>query len=87
MTLDASLLDEALRTLGAVLEQRGRYFEIVTVGGSSLLLIGLSHRATRDEELLAAARWARTHDPSEAFGQELRAALRSFGIEDVGDEP
>ena len=192
MALDASLLYEALRTLGAVLAQRGQRFEIVTVGGSSLILIGLSHRATRDldvvalveggryvratplpndlaeaardvghtlglpedwlnpgpadlldfglppgfeqrvqtrryqnlvvhlasrfdqiclklyaavdqgprskhaddlrrlspsrEELLAAARWARTHDPSEAFRQELCAALDSFGIEVVGDE-
>jgi hypothetical protein len=193
VALDASLLDQVLRTLGAVLEQRGRRFEIVTVGGSSLLLLGLGHRATRDldvvalveegryvratplpvdlaeavrdvgdtfglpadwlnpgptdlldfglpagfelrvqtrhyqglvvhiasrfdqvclklyaavdqgprskhtddlrrlnpsrPELLAAARWARTHDPSGTFRQELRAALHSFGIEDVADEP
>lgn len=39
---------------------------------------------TRDE-LLAAAAWARTHDPSEGFRQELRGALRSLGVSD-GDE-
>lgn len=53
MALDASLLDHALRALGAVLEQRGRRFEIVTVGGSSLLLLGLGHRATRDLDVVA----------------------------------
>lgn len=34
-------------------------------------------------ELTAAARWARTHDPSPGFEQELRALLRSFGVADV----
>ena len=34
------------------------------------------------DELRAAARWARTHDPSEGFANELRSALREFGIVD-----
>jgi hypothetical protein len=34
------------------------------------------------DELRAAARWARTHDPSEGFASELRGALREFGIVD-----
>lgn len=38
---------------------------------------------TRDE-LLAAARWARTHDPSDGFRQELEGALRYLGVEDAG---
>jgi|SRR5215831_10827745 len=37
---------------------------------------------TRDE-LLQAARWARTHDPSEGFEQVLREALSHLGVEDV----
>ena len=37
------------------------------------------------EELLAAAAWARTHDPSDAFRTELVAALQSLGLE-VGDD-
>lgn len=36
-------------------------------------------------ELRRAARWARSHDPSDAFRTELRAALALLGIED-GDE-
>lgn len=37
---------------------------------------------TRDE-LLAAARWTRTHDPSEGFREQLLAALAYLGVEDV----
>lgn len=39
--------------------------------------------APQPEELLAAARWAQTHDPSEGFIQELEAALRHLGVEDA----
>ncbi|MCZ7589171.1 MAG: hypothetical protein M5U27_10030 [Gaiella sp.] len=35
------------------------------------------------EELLAAARWTRTHDPSEGFRGQLLAALAYLGVEDV----
>jgi len=37
---------------------------------------------TRDE-LLAAARWTRTHDPSEGFREQLLAALAYLGAEDA----
>ena len=33
------------------------------------------------DELRGAAAWARTHDPSPAFGDELSAALRLFGVD------
>ncbi len=39
---------------------------------------------TRDE-LLAAARWCRTLDPSEGYRESLRRALNFFGVE-VRDE-
>lgn len=35
------------------------------------------------DELLAAARWTRTHDPSDPFRQELHRMLRLFGVEDA----
>lgn len=38
---------------------------------------------TRDE-LLAAARWTRTHDPSDGFREQLVAALAYLGVDDVG---
>ena len=36
-----------------------------------------------EEELLAAARWSRTIDPSEGYAQILRGALASFGVDDA----
>ncbi|HEX2040966.1 MAG TPA: hypothetical protein VHF47_14675 [Acidimicrobiales bacterium] len=35
------------------------------------------------DELLAGARWARTHDPSEGFLAELRRMLSLFGVDDA----
>jgi hypothetical protein len=34
-------------------------------------------------ELLAAARWSTTHDPSGGYAQVLRAVLTEFGVDDV----
>jgi hypothetical protein len=34
-------------------------------------------------ELIAAARWARTHDPSPGFEGLLQGALRQFGVQDA----
>jgi hypothetical protein len=51
--LDAVLLERALQALGAVLEQRRQPFEIVTIGGSSLMLLGLISRPTRDLDIVA----------------------------------
>lgn len=36
-----------------------------------------------ETELIAAARWSRTHDPSEGYAQVLRGALASLGVENV----
>lgn len=35
------------------------------------------------EDLRLAAVWVRTHDPSEGFQRDLRAALRDLGVDDV----
>jgi hypothetical protein len=189
MEMDRGLLDEALQTLGETLEARGLAYEVVAIGGSSLMLLGWITRPTKDldavalveagklvpadplplqlaaaiadvgrtlglderwlnsgpadllrfglpdgiesrletrryaaltlhlagradqihfklyaavdqgqgskhaadlraleptrEELLAAARWSRTHDPSEGYRQELVRILAAFGVEDA----
>lgn len=36
-----------------------------------------------EEELLAAARWSRSHDPSEGHAQMLRDVLTHLGVDDV----
>jgi hypothetical protein len=146
-------LEEAIDTLGAVLSDRGLHYELVVVGGGSLMLLGLLDRPTKDidivalvregkyqsaeplpkpleeavkdvastrlhvagrldqihlklyasidqgpqskhfadlrrleptpEELLLSARWARTHDPSPAFKNELEAALQELGVQNA----
>lgn len=35
------------------------------------------------DELVAAARWSRTQDPSEGYDQVLRSALATFGVDDA----
>jgi len=53
MDIDGQHLDEALRTLGEVLEARGLTYEIVAIGGSALMLLGLISRPARDLDALA----------------------------------
>ncbi|HEV2885595.1 MAG TPA: DUF6036 family nucleotidyltransferase [Jatrophihabitans sp.] len=48
-------LEEALETLGAVLEGRGLSNGILIVGGSSLLLLGLISRPTADLDVIGLA--------------------------------
>jgi hypothetical protein len=146
---DKDAAERLLNALGEQLAVAKQHFEIVVIGGSGLLALGVVQRTTRDvdivalrsdselrkpaplpealriardrvardfslpkdwlihfklyaavdqgpgkhsedlealapthEELLRAARWARTHDPSPEFEQELRRALAHFGVDD-----
>ena len=53
MTFDTDSLEEALATLGEVLATRGQRFEVVAIGGGSLLLLGVIRRPTKDLDVLA----------------------------------
>ena len=53
MDIDGEKPEEALATLCEVLEGRGPAFEIVAIGGSGLMLLGLVSRPTRDLDALA----------------------------------
>jgi len=130
--------DRLLSALGEQLADAGASYELVVVGGSGLLALGLVSRPTRDvdvvalregdslrtvdplpealriardrvardyalpddwlnagpaslldfglpedEELLAAARWTRTHDPSEGHRMVLGRVLSALGIDDA----
>jgi hypothetical protein len=46
-------LTEALHLAGSYLEDRGISFEVVAIGGSALLLLGLIERPTQDLDLIA----------------------------------
>lgn len=50
---DVNLLEHALANLGELLESRGQSFELVAVGGSSLMLLGLISRPTKDLDVVA----------------------------------
>ena len=45
-------LDEALTTLGALLEERGQRIGVLVIGGSSLLLLGVIERPTADVDII-----------------------------------
>ncbi len=53
MKIDLTSLEEALTVLGQLLEDRGHYYEIVAIGGGSLLLLKQIKRPTNDLDLVA----------------------------------
>lgn len=53
MELDRDRLEQALQTLGDLLQSRGLSYELAVIGGSALMLIDLSIRPTRDLDVLA----------------------------------
>jgi len=53
MSLSQDLLSRALDALGQVLAHRGQSYEVVAIGGGSLLLLGLIQRPTKDIDLVA----------------------------------
>jgi hypothetical protein len=67
----ASRFDQVHFKLYAAVDQAGKHLRD---------LVALE---PRPEELVAAARWAREHDPSEGFLVMLREALAYFGVEDA----
>jgi hypothetical protein len=72
----ASRLDQICLKLYAAVDQgpRSKHFEDI---------VRLTPSA---DELLYAARWAITHDPSEGFGTELVEALVLLGVTDAGNQ-
>ena len=76
--LDARTLPRALGALGELLESRGLRYELVAVGGSALVLLGLIQRATRDLDALALIEADRL-----VPARELPRALRD-SVADVG---
>lgn len=81
--LSPSRLEESLAVLGESLEERGVAFELVAVGGGSLLLLGLISRPTADLDVVAFIEAGRYVKPS-ALPAELvdaaRATARVMGI-------
>ena len=53
MDVQREALEEALATLGAVLQEQRTPYELLAVGGSGLLLLGLINRPTGDLDVIA----------------------------------
>ena len=67
-------LEEALSTLGQLLQDRGEAYDVVIIGGGALLLLGLIERPTKDLDAVARAegdRWLR----AEPFPAGLTRAI------------
>ncbi len=81
--LNQSLLEESLAILGESLAERGVSFEIVAVGGGSLLLLGLISRPTADLDILAFIEDGRYLKPAilpADLADAARATARVVGI-------
>jgi hypothetical protein len=59
-----------------------KLYAAVDQGPRSKHFDDLGRLAPTTDELLEAAAWARTHDPSEGFRRELQGALRDLGVRD-----
>jgi hypothetical protein len=79
MTLDPSLLDRALNTLGDLLMDRGLRFELVAIGGSSLMLLGIIRRPTRDLDVVALVEDGQ-YLKARPLPEDLVAATRDVGL-------
>lgn len=53
MTINAATLERALEMLGQILAEKDCYYEVVAIGGGSLLLLGQIVRTTKDLDLVA----------------------------------
>jgi hypothetical protein len=87
-TLDAA--EQLFRALAEQLAAADASYDLVVVGGSAMVDQGTGkHEADLKAlkptpgELLAAARWTRTHDPSAGHRELLANALAYLGVTDV----
>jgi nucleotidyltransferase AbiEii toxin of type IV toxin-antitoxin system len=81
--LDAYSLEVALGELSRVLASRRLAYELVTVGGSSLLLLGLVQRPTRDLDVVAlveAGKYVRARELPTPLREAVRQVGETLGI-------
>ena len=76
--LDSSLLEQALALLGDSLRARSLHFDVVVIGGSALLLKGVTSRPTRDLDVMAIVERGE-YRKAEPMPPELQAAVRDVG--------
>jgi hypothetical protein len=74
--MEVDRLEEALQTLGDLLDERGQHVGVLVIGGGSLLLLGLIERPTADVDVVGFV------DPA---GYVKAESLPAFLAEAVGD--
>jgi len=72
-------LENLLKALGELLDARGQSYALVTVGGGSLLLLGLSVRPTRDLDVIALANGG-VYRKADPLPPALVEAARDVGV-------
>jgi hypothetical protein len=78
MDFQLNALEEALETLGAVLQERRTPFELLAIGGSGLLLLGLIDRPTGDVDIIALLQSGAFHK-LESLPEPLESAAMQVG--------
>ncbi|MEO8745815.1 MAG: DUF6036 family nucleotidyltransferase [Candidatus Dormiibacterota bacterium] len=81
--ISSASLEAVLSALGATLAERGLAYEVVVVGGSALLLLGLTARPTRDVDVVAIRLDGDFRKPGPLPQMLLEAAAdaaRTFGL-------
>lgn len=63
-----------------------KFYAAVDRGPRSKHVVDLQQLKPTNEELVAAAKWARGHDPSPSFLEMSRQALSHFGVTEENDE-
>jgi len=79
MNLGQRQFNEALTTLGDVLAERGLAYEVVLVGGGSLLLRGIIARPTKDADVVGMRLASGDIAKVDALPEPLARAVRDVG--------
>src|SRR5712691_7640474 len=83
MALDPDRANRVLAALGEQLAALGARYELVVIGGSGLLSLGLVHRTTRDVDIVAVRRGEELFDPKPLPPPLVEArdrVARDFGL-------
>lgn len=76
-------LEEALGTLGALLDARDLSYTLLVVGGGSLMLLGLLQRPTKDLDVVGVAsgpRYEKAQPLPEPFARAVEDTARALGL-------
>jgi hypothetical protein len=77
--LSSTALDDALRTLGALLAAREQTASLVLVGGGALVLLGLADRSTKDLDVVARVEAGHLRE-AEPFSLALQEAIADVAL-------